>query len=47
MINFYQNIKNKIVKSWERLFDDSIILSDARVGTLWEIKKEWITKISK
>ncbi len=47
MSNFYPNIKNKIVKSWERLFDDSIILSDARVGTLWEIKKEWITKISK
>jgi len=29
-----------------RLFDENIKLSDAKVGTLWEIKREWITNIT-
>lgn len=44
---FYPNIKRKIIKSWDRLFDESIILSQMRTGTIWEIKKEWIVDISK
>ncbi|CQR71200.1 hypothetical protein SOV_47160 [Sporomusa ovata DSM 2662] len=44
---FYPNIKRKIIKSWDRLFDESIILSKVRVGTLWELKKEWIVSITK
>lgn len=43
---FYPNIKRKIIKSWERLFDESVTLSKVRTGTIWEIKKEWIVSIS-
>lgn len=43
---FYPNIKRKIIKSWDRLFDDSIVLSEMRVGVLWELKKDWIVSIS-
>lgn len=45
MTSFYPSIKHKIIKSWDRLFDDNIRLSDARVGTLWELKQEWIVKV--
>lgn len=44
--NFYPNIKKQIIKSWDRLFDENVKLSDAKVGTLWEIKREWITNIT-
>lgn len=46
MTPFYPNIKQKIIKSWDRLFDESIILSKVRVGTIWELKKEWIVSIT-
>lgn len=45
MTPFYPNIKQKVIKSWDRLFDESIILSEFRVGVLWELKKEWIIEI--
>lgn len=46
MSPFYPNVKNKIRKSWDRLFDDSIVMSPVKIGTLWEIKREWIEKIT-
>lgn len=46
MTPFYPVIKNKIIKSWDRLFDDNIVLSPVRVGTIWEIKQEWIVSIT-
>ncbi len=46
MTPFYPIIKRKIIKSWDRLFDESIILSEVRVGTIWELKKEWIVTIT-
>ena len=42
--NFYPLLKQKIESSWDRLFED-YRLSDIRQGTIWEIKKEWITRI--
>ncbi|MCT4584927.1 MAG: DUF3841 domain-containing protein [Peptostreptococcaceae bacterium] len=45
MSNFYPLLKNKIQKSWLRLFDDEIILSDVKQAALFEIKKEWIIEI--
>ena len=47
MTPFYPNIKQKIIKSWNRLFDESIILSTFRVGTVWEIRKEWVISVAK
>lgn len=46
MTQFYPDIKREIIASWPRLFDESIQLgNDSKYGTIWEIKKEWITKI--
>ena len=46
MTSFYPEIKREIVKSWDRLFDSSIMLgNDLCYGTIWEIKKEWITGV--
>lgn len=44
---FYPNIKGQIIKSWDRLFDEGIHLSDMQVGTLWEVKAEWLVDIEK
>lgn len=45
--NFYPHLKKEVIKSWDRLFDNSYSLSDLNVGTIWEVKKEWIQKIIK
>jgi hypothetical protein len=45
MSPFFPVIKKKIQKSWDRLFDDSYTLTPVRVGTIWELRKEWITNI--
>ena len=46
MSQFYPQIKRKIIDSWSRLFDDSIILgNDESYGNIWEVRKEWITGI--
>lgn len=47
MTPFYPNIKQKIEQSHERLFDDSSVLGEMKVGTIWEIRKEWITQITR
>lgn len=47
MSPFFPNIKKKIQKSWDRLFDNSFNLSPVQVGTIWELKKEWIIKIER
>ena len=47
MTPFYPNIKRKIQRSHERLFDDTSVLGEMKVGTIWEIRKEWITKITR
>ncbi|AHM56577.1 hypothetical protein EAL2_c12820 [Peptoclostridium acidaminophilum DSM 3953] len=44
--NFYPALKREITRSWDRLFDDSIKLSEFRMGALWELKREWIKEIS-
>lgn len=43
--NFYPFLRNKIIKSWDRIFD---VCSDGNCltqATLWEIKKEWIVEV--
>lgn len=46
MSSFYPQIKRKIIDSWSRLFDDSIILgNDNKYGIIWEVRKEWISQI--
>ena len=45
MNDFYPLLKEKIVKSWDRLFDENIKFSEKEVATIWEIKEEWINKV--
>lgn len=46
MTQFYPAIKKEIVTSWDRLFDDNVKLgNDLKYGTIWEIRKEWVTKV--
>ena len=46
MSNFYPSIKKKIIKSWDRLFDNACGKeNEVRMGTIWEIRSEWISKI--
>ena len=43
--NFYPLLKNKIMKSWERLFEPFDEKSTVSQATLWEIRKEWVVDI--
>lgn len=45
MGNFYPLLKNKIIKSWERLFEPFEYKGQVVQATIWEIKKEWIKDI--
>ncbi len=46
MSQFYPQIKRKIIDSWHRLFDDSIMMHNSNCyGNIWEVKKEWITNV--
>lgn len=43
--NFYPLLRDKILKSWDRIFeieDHHLAMTQA---TLWEIKKEWVIKV--
>ena len=44
--NFYPLLKNKIIKSWERLFEPFDEKSSVSQATIWEIKKEWVVGIT-
>ena len=43
--NFYPLLRQKIIKSWDRIFtiqpDDPSLM----VGTCWKLKKEWIREV--
>lgn len=43
--DFYPHMRNKIVKSWERMFEGEIQMNSNTQATLWEIKKEWVVNI--
>ena len=47
MSRFYPELKREIRESWKRLFDPSIILgNDMEYGTIWEIRREWVTGVT-
>ena len=44
---FYPHIRRKVIDSWDRLFDDSVTLGGAgKYGLLWEVRKEWVRKVT-
>ena len=44
--NFYPMMKQKIARSWERIFEPSECIDDC-VGTIWEIRPEWIREVER
>lgn len=47
MSRFYPELRREIVDSWDRLFDDRVQLgNDYAYGVIWEIKQEWIVRIT-
>lgn len=47
LTNFYPKLRTEIIGSWSRLFDESISLgSDTVYGIIWEVREEWIQKIT-
>lgn len=45
MKNYYPHLKTIIKKSWDRLFDQNIIVSESHQAALWEIRRDWIKNI--
>ena len=46
MTQFYPEAKNRIVSSWDRLFDRSVSLGGtSEYGLIWEVKKEWVQNV--
>ena len=43
--NFYPALKRKIVDSWDRLFDAPPADFSAAQGTVWELRREWLTRV--
>lgn len=44
--NFYPLLRNRIIRSWERLFEDHPRITPTTQATLWEIRKEWVTRVT-
>ncbi len=46
MSRFYPEIRDKIIKSWDRLFiEDDFVTNKDCYAIIWELRKEWIIKI--
>ena len=46
MSQFYPQIKREIIASWDRLFDDTILLgNDLKYGLIWEFREEWVLDV--
>lgn len=46
MSSFYPDIKQKIITSWDRLFDDAAMSTNSNAyGLIWEVRKEWVQKV--
>lgn len=43
--NYYPMIRQKIIRSWDRLFAGPSANLDANVGTVWEIKADWVREV--
>ena len=41
----YPQLRQKILKSWERLFDGGKPTDPGRYALLWEVRKEWLKKV--
>ena len=44
--NFFPLLKQKVLKSWDRVFVPSPVMSE-NVGCIWELRPEWIVEIER
>lgn len=45
MKSYFPHLKAKVKKSWDKLFDNNVVLSGSKQAVLWEISVEWIEDI--
>ena len=45
--NFYPHMRQKLVRSWDRLFEGANEDVDHNVGVIWEIRPEWVLGIER
>lgn len=43
--NYYPMLRQKIIRSWERIFTTPSENPNANVGTTWELKQEWVKEV--
>lgn len=43
--NYYPMLRQKIIRSWERMFTAPSENPDANVGTTWELRREWVREV--
>lgn len=43
--NYYPQLRQKIIRSWERLFTQPSPDPDCNVGTVWELRREWVKEV--
>jgi hypothetical protein len=45
MTGFYPEVRDKIISSWNRLFEPPAEPGISSYGLMWEVRKEWIHQI--
>lgn len=45
--NFYPHLKQKMTRSWDRLFDGANPDMEHNVGVVWEIRPEWVVGVER
>lgn len=43
--NFYPALRQKIVRSWDRLFDGASEDMGQNIGTVWELSLDWVKEV--
>ena len=45
--NFYPQFKQKIIRSWDRVFTSPSENMSNNIGTVWEIRSEWVREVER
>lgn len=42
---YYPQLRQKIIRSWERIFTPSETSPNSNVGTVWTLRREWVREV--
>lgn len=42
---YYPHLRQKIIRSWERIFTPASTEPSCHVGTVWELRREWVQEV--